>query len=184
MQYCSLCQEKMTNPSTLELFCDNEPIYELKICKDCKQELLSGEVGHDFLFADDYDEDVDEPNYVGHKIVTQEQLMDILSGKLDPKELPDAEDFEPCEECGQTQEDIAETGQLGCPNCYNHFKDLIHEFIESFQDSKQHIGKQPETQLSKEEQIKYLKLKLAHAKEHGNFQNAAKFYNELKDLEG
>lgn len=46
-----------------------------------------------------------------------------------------------CEKCGNTLEDIKNTGKMGCENCYILFKENILPIIKNIQYDNKHIGK-------------------------------------------
>ena len=40
-----------------------------------------------------------------------------------------ADDIPPCPNCGTTSEDIANTGLVGCPQCYVHFRESLKQTV-------------------------------------------------------
>lgn len=182
MKICPQCQQQTNIISILELKCNGKLIQYMELCPKCRDEFLKNILLHtpkveDVLPTSAYQLPV------GTKIVTKEQLFEILQGNLDPANLtdePEVGKIKPCPNCNTTVENLSETGRLGCPECYDHFEDLVVEFAEQIQGGTQHIGKEPK---SKEELIKEIKLKLAYAKEHNNFLEAAKLVTRLKELQ-
>jgi len=189
MKICPNCQQATNVVSVVEVKCNGRAIHGIELCPKCRDAFLQT-----IPLYEPRVQDVLPPTMpvkpqqlpVGTKIVTQEQLWEILQGDLDPEDLPsnqEAGNIEPCPSCGHTSENLSMTGKLGCPKCYDHFEDLVLEFAEKVQGGTKHVGKKPKGYKSKEEQIKELKLKLAHAKEHGNFVQAAALVNQLKEIQ-
>ena len=46
-----------------------------------------------------------------------------------------------CPVCGTTYADFERTGLLGCPSCYDVFKEELIPYIERIQGKTQHVGK-------------------------------------------
>jgi protein-arginine kinase activator protein McsA len=94
--------------------------------------------------------------------------------------------FPPCPKCGHTISDIQSTGKLGCGFCYTHFGDLVDIVDIAQNGAKKHIGKVPKNfinAIDSSEKLKILKLRLAWAIEHEQFEDAAKLRDQLKELE-
>jgi protein-arginine kinase activator protein McsA len=89
----------------------------------------------------------------------------------------------PCPKCGHTEELFILTQKLGCPHCYSHFSVQMDIFNQFFHQNTKHVGKKPKNQQNKEDKIKTLKLYLAQAKEHENYEKAAELVTEIRNLE-
>jgi len=48
-----------------------------------------------------------------------------------------------CPECGTTESDFLKTGRVGCPVCYNVFRDMIAKNFKAMQGGMAHVGKEP-----------------------------------------
>jgi protein arginine kinase activator len=113
------------------------------------------------------------------KIVTPEQLFEILSGKKFEKK--------PCV-CGLTTEEFDRDGKFGCPNCYSHFSEKIQELVLPFHKAKQHFGKRPSRMLMEKsisdpiEREKILKLRYAKALELEDYESCGKIVKELAEI--
>lgn len=46
-----------------------------------------------------------------------------------------------CDSCGYTFQDIANTGKLGCGNCYEVFEDRLDPIIRRIQGANRHVGR-------------------------------------------
>ncbi len=48
-----------------------------------------------------------------------------------------------CRKCGLTLSSFYDTGMLGCPYCYEEFKNEITQTLEEIQSKDYHVGKTP-----------------------------------------
>jgi protein-arginine kinase activator protein McsA len=187
MKICPNCQETTHSVSVIEIKCNGKLIHGIELCPKCRDNFLNKIPLYTPKVQDVLPTSVEDCQLpIGTKIVTQEQLWDILQGKIDPADIPDPnqeEVYKPCPNCGLTAQDLYVTNKFGCPTCYNHFEDLVIEFAEQVHGSQKHVGKRPKGQTEKEEKIKLLKMQLVRAKEHSDFQQAASIVNQLKELE-
>lgn len=154
-QTCQICNQK-TPSHFVEIKCDGETLYELEICSLCRKILT---------------------NPIPDEVFTLDQFFDIFENP----ETSEVIDVPPCPHCQQTFHDIEMTGLLGCSKCYDHFGDLVNHFISEVQEEDTHHGKIHRE--NRKSYISELKLKLAHAKEHQKFVEAAQLVNEIKRLE-
>ena len=53
-----------------------------------------------------------------------------------------------CANCGQTYFDLVQSGQLGCPQCYETFSDSLKPLLERAHSATQHVGKLPKDRSS------------------------------------
>lgn len=173
MKICPNCQQQTHIASLIELKCNGNLIHSIELCPKCRDNFLNNVPLYTPKVQDVLPNFVEKELPIGTKIVTQEQLWDILQGKIDPNDLPPIE-HEPCPNCGLTEQDLNISKKFGCHECYNHFEDLIIDFAEQVHGNKQQ---------DKEEKIKLLKMKLIRAKEHSDFKEAASLVNQLKELE-
>ena len=79
-------------------------------------------------------------------------------------------------------------GLLGCPDCYETFRENLKPFFRRAQEGIQHEGKAPGmTDAGKEEktspEIEQLKMKLAALVKEENYEEAARIRDEIKRLE-
>lgn len=93
-----------------------------------------------------------------------------------------------CPKCGLTNIEFDKEGRFGCPECYEFFAEEVKKYVLPYHKANQHVGKRPkiikQSHESPEEEIKYLKLKLALAVEHENYSEAAKLKKQLDELGG
>ena len=92
-----------------------------------------------------------------------------------------------CECCGASFSDIAQSGRVGCSECYTTFRKELLPSLNRLHGKAIHIGNTPNEEQKKEsaaDKIKKLKLKLADAIKAEEFEDAAKLRDEIRALEG
>jgi protein arginine kinase activator len=84
-----------------------------------------------------------------------------------------------------TPPEFQKKGKMGCPKCYEYYKNDLPEILAGCQDGGvKHVGKQPKTPSGDPaELLKVYKLKLKHAIEHEKYEEAAKLKQKVKFLE-
>ncbi|MCR5783221.1 MAG: UvrB/UvrC motif-containing protein [Clostridia bacterium] len=96
-----------------------------------------------------------------------------------------------CEKCGTTFEEIAETGEVGCPECYRTFYDKLMPMIESVHGNAAHTGGAPDSALRDREAAQedrrrkavMLREELTRAIQEENYEHAAELRDALRELE-
>ena len=94
-----------------------------------------------------------------------------------------------CTLCALTFNDILSMGKVGCPECYNTFKNELEDTIRSIHGTAKHTGTTPigdsaineEQPLSEEET---LRIKLNEAINTENYEEAALIRDKIKVLKG
>ena len=102
-----------------------------------------------------------------------------------------------CPLCGQTYDDIFAMGKVGCPKCYDTFREELRDTIRSIHGTAKHIGRTPGSadaaaaaeaamtvpapEKSEEET---LRDELAAAIEAENYEHAAELRDRIKALKG
>lgn len=92
-----------------------------------------------------------------------------------------------CECCGASFSDIAQSGRVGCSECYTTFRNELIPSLNRLHGKAIHIGNTPSSEKAEEtpeEKIKNLKNKLSEAIAAEEFENAAKLRDEIRKLEG
>lgn len=92
-----------------------------------------------------------------------------------------------CECCGASFSDIAQSGRVGCSECYTVFRDELMPSLNRLHGKTLHIGAAPEPikeEETKENKIKKLKGELAAAIEKEDFESAVQLRDEIRSLEG
>ncbi|NMP37064.1 MAG: hypothetical protein GX051_02910 [Clostridiales bacterium] len=91
-----------------------------------------------------------------------------------------------CPMCGNSFDDIAKSGKLGCAECYETFYDKLLPSLQRIHGKTKHEGKQANSgtqQVNSPDVADILKEKLSKAVEEQNFEEAARIRDELKKIE-
>lgn len=93
-----------------------------------------------------------------------------------------------CPSCGMTFREFQLKGQLGCPNDYEAFRELLLPLIErAHENAKQHAGKSPGRRTDPDTRRKAglvrLRRELQDAIEQENYELAARVRDQIKSLE-
>ncbi len=105
-----------------------------------------------------------------------------------------------CPTCGTSYEEFVKNSRFGCSDCYSVFDLLMSDNIKKLQGGDAHVGKRPKYQkmqpasavLEKDEepsrrtakeQIELLKAKLSTAIAEEEYEQAAKYRDEIRELE-
>ena len=105
-----------------------------------------------------------------------------------------------CPNCGMSYSQFVEESRFGCPECYGTFDLLMKENLKKLQAGDTHTGKRPrfgrkanfpeagvasrEETLSPEEKLRLLEAKLKKAVEDEEFEDAAYYRDQIKELKG
>ena len=99
-----------------------------------------------------------------------------------------------CPGCGSSFEDIAQSGKVGCAECYKTFYERLIPSIQRIHGNTKHCGKHPggamlqispQQQLANPEtELQRKKRELQEAVEAQNYEQAAVLRDEIKELEG
>lgn len=92
-----------------------------------------------------------------------------------------------CECCGSSFADIAQSGRVGCGECYSVFREELMPSLNRLHGKAFHVGKAPEqftAPETKEDKIKKLKEELSAAIEKEEFEAAAELRDKIRALEG
>ncbi len=92
-----------------------------------------------------------------------------------------------CSGCGLSYEEFERTGRLGCAQCYRDFSEQLKPLLQRIHGRTQHAGHRPasfvpDAQDLIKEQINDLRQKMNEAVAAENFEDAAKYRDELKAL--
>lgn len=112
-------------------------------------------------------------------------LADLLLG------LGAAQESEPavagsdlsCPQCGHTQADFKKSGRLGCPRCYEVFREGLEGLLKSMHKGTKHVGKVPlslQENRTMKERLKALQGKLEAAVSREDFESAAMLRDEIR----
>jgi protein arginine kinase activator len=151
---CDLCDK----PATVHLTqIVNNQIHKLDLCEPCAAA-----------------KGVTDPNGFS--------LADLLVKGGDPTETTEHGGIV-CEHCGFTQKDFKRLGRLGCPACYDRFMPLLEPVLANMHKGVSHLGKVPAKALQRRslhDRISELETKLQEAVDTENYEDAARYRDEIK----
>ena len=102
-------------------------------------------------------------------------------GATDLFGFPDRYGMEKCSFCGTTLSQIADTGEVGCPNCYEQFSDKLKPVIRNLQSSVAHVGAKPG---ESDVRLQDLQQRLKEAVKCENYEEAMVLSEKIKSLKG
>ncbi len=92
-----------------------------------------------------------------------------------------------CSCCGMSFSGIAESGKVGCSNCYKEFKGELMPYLKRIHGSTKHNGKIPGTKklvvVNDENNVATLKAKLAELVAAENYEEAAVIRDRIRKEE-
>jgi protein arginine kinase activator len=92
-----------------------------------------------------------------------------------------------CPSCKTTYNDFLETGFVGCPDCYQSFRQHMDPLIKQVQGSLVHTGKLPKLipeEMKLQLELKRLKSHLFSCIHKEDYEKAAQLRDEINDLKG
>lgn len=114
-------------------------------------------------------------------------LSDFLGGFLGDRSREDAHSqTQRCPQCGCSFEDIAESGMVGCAQCYQTFRSRLMPSVSRIHGKARHVGKAGEcagAQVKARSRLDTLREELNQAVSEQNFERAAQLRDEIKSLE-
>ena len=108
---------------------------------------------------------------------------DLYSVLFQKKQFPTAK---ACPACGATWAMIAESGAVGCPDCYNAFREELALSIRRMHGNTRHVGRAParlKAKREKADRVAELRAELKAAIETENFEQAAKLRDAIRAAE-
>lgn len=120
-----------------------------------------------------------------------------LLGSFFGSQTPEMTDTVRCPGCGSSFGEIAQSGKVGCAECYRTFRSRMMPSVQRIHGNTSHCGKRPtsralrvtpESKLSvppkASSELEQKKNELKEAIESQNFERAAILRDEIKKLEG
>lgn len=109
-------------------------------------------------------------------------IMSVL-GKEKQSDHPELK----CSSCGLTYAEFEHTGRLGCAQCYREFSAQLKPMLQKIHGRTQHAGRKPtafvpDPQDEINARILQLRQKMDEAVAEENFEDAAKYRDELRTL--
>lgn len=160
---CQNCRRNDANMHFKRII--NGTAEEVHLCSDCAQALGYADAFSDFGLG----------------------LGDLFGNLLGHSTSLFPENAVRCAMCGSSFADIAESGRLGCAECYRTFYDRLLPSIERIHGKTAHVGKiageeKPSDAVPDEKER--IRTALNEAVAQQNFERAAQLRDELKALEG
>lgn len=157
---------------------------ELNLCQSCSEKLGIGHM--------DFSMPINVASFLG----------DFMEDFMTPEYMPFLNEMKAitCNHCGNSFDDIINTGKFGCADCYTTFEDRIDPILKRMQGSNRHVGrigkvldnkieqKMKQKEAKKEEKKEMTKLEklqeeLKKAIQEERYEEAAKLRDEIKKLE-
>ncbi len=161
-----LCEECGKNPATVSITLTTGSVTTTKrLCQECMKKMESS------LFKGDIQ------GFIG-------SILSVLHAE-NPKENETPSPC--CSGCGLSYRDFEHTGRLGCAQCYRDFSKQLQPLLQRIHGRAQHAGRRPTaytpdpTQILNEKMLK-LRQKMDEAVASENFEDAAKYRDELRAL--
>ena len=173
-----LCENCKKNEATAYIKTNvNGEVHEYHLCPQCAAEMQqSGAFGSLFNW-----ENMFGPMMSG---------FDLVSSLLSPTfagfgAMPSVTSGKRCSVCGSDFRSIADSGKVGCPNCYTEFRARLAPTIKKLHGNGVHCGKHSKvtTQENKESETAELKKQLAEAVKSENYELAAELRDKIRALE-
>lgn len=159
----------------------NGQVRSYHLCRDCAMKLQkSGEIQTAMT---------EDPISKMFGLLSGEDPMDMddLFGKLigSPQKMQPQEKGKTCPLCGSSFLDLAKTGKVGCPQCYETFALELTPSIQRIHGRTAHTGQAPakfREEIEKKQKIAALEAELKEAIQNENYERAAQIRDTVKDL--
>ncbi len=186
---CDNCGKREANVNYVENI--NGRKKELNLCEECSKKLGISHM--------DFNMPIDFSSFFG------EFMEDFATTEFMTMPLFNEIKTLKCNSCGSTFENIAETGKLGCGNCYEVFQERLDPIIRKIQGANRHIGRvgkvidnKIEQKMANQEavfkkenkpkekaensQLRKLQEELKQAIKEEKYEEAAKLRDEIKKI--
>ena len=173
-----LCEKCKKNEATSYIKTNvNGEVHEYHLCGSCAAEMRdSGEFGSLFGF-----DSLFSPMMSGFDLVSS--LLSSPFGSFGA--APSLTSGKRCPVCGSDFRSIAESGKVGCPECYTEFRSRLAPTIKKLHGNAVHCGKHSKVtaQESRQSETEALKKQLAEAVSSENYELAAELRDKIRALE-
>lgn len=172
---CENCGRNQANVKYTQII--NGEKKQMFLCEECSQKLGIGNMQINMP--------IDFSSFLG-------DFFDEMEGATFIPTLSSPNELK-CRECGLSFDEFMHTGKFGCSNCYEEFETRIDPIIKNIQGSNRHIGRigkitKEDEGINKEviqenNELDDLKEKLKLAIQEERYEDAAKFRDEIKEIE-
>ncbi|MGM0442088.1 MAG: UvrB/UvrC motif-containing protein [Elusimicrobiota bacterium] len=162
---CELCNKRKATVLIKKI--DNGEKIEYNLCEKCASQISRPEINLKELQKDIFS-----------------SISDMLAGfsSLESYETePDKITSKKCPGCGLTFKEFQDSGQFGCPECYQTFSDELIPLLKRLQGSVQHAGKSPPGK-KKLTEINKLREELDNAVAKEDYERAAVIRDKIKEV--
>jgi protein arginine kinase activator len=168
MQYCTACQKAIATIVIMDLS-EGAVTGSQHVCGPCAEQL-----------------GVAQPK---HPKFSAEMLEDLLGGLKTGKPLvARTVRTEACPGCGLTPAAFRSKGRLGCPRCYEVFRNELMPLLQRIHEAQSHRGRLPATSAAPaapvdEQALSELRRRLEDAVRGERYEEAARLRDELRRTE-
>jgi protein arginine kinase activator len=117
---------------------------------------------------------------------TVQHVLGGLMGQPYPQRESIAADNRRCPACGYTYRELAESGRLGCDQCYQVFQTDLMPLVQRLHGRVEHRGKVPKRgarKLAMRREVDALRARLADAIQREAFEEAAALRDQIRRME-
>ncbi len=163
--FCDECQKNIANVFITQV--ENNRVLKRRLCEDCARQFMTPSTLFELLAM--------LPGTGAVEIGPDGFQIEDLKG-----------DVAVCDECGTTLADLKETGRMGCPHCYEAFREALAGTLQEFQYGELHVGKIPNrcsASVQMRRRLADLRNRLRELVEREDFEVAAEVRDEIRSLE-
>ena len=113
-------------------------------------------------------------------------LQSLLANLAGQGQTLETETETHCPSCGFRFSEFRETGRLGCPGCYVHFRGELEPMLRRLHGTTEHRGKLPLRRggtFQRDRRLQLLRRDLQRAVAREEYESAARLRDEIKQLE-
>ncbi len=173
---CEKCNKKIATVHLTEIIKGVKS--EVHLCKDCAREIgLNAKLSNFSLTIPDF--------------------LSFLSDDTEPDFVPASREQAVCRRCGTSVMKRSVLIKAGCPHCYIHLKEAVHERLIEIGGSTFYSGRKPDSYVSitpedvnrfddiidEENDILWLKERLDDAVMNEEYEQAAHLRDKIRELE-
>jgi len=167
MQYCTACQTALATIVILDLN-EGSVTGSQHLCAACAEQLGLAQPKLPPKFA-------------------PEILEDLLGGPKGPRPTPQRK-VDACPGCGMTAQEFRTKGRLGCPRCYEAFRQELVPLLRRIHEADVHRGRLPGVLASAppprdDQDLALLRKRLEDAVRGERYEEAARLRDDLRRLE-